>query len=266
MKDTDIVDRFNEVCFTLSSNDIFQFDRIDNGQINNVLTKLERHCFVVELIDDEIGLATRMAYINNDKKLKGDIICLNLDDQDYFQLLFRFCNMLTDNYDDLDTIDTFNTFQSQLRTFLEKTGFFTITSIEVQKFEGKELLFIGNPKRGFQKLELIDKVQFYRDFFNNNYKIAPLDGNDYVYLMINKDTSLIKIGTSKKPLYREKTLHSQEPKIHLIALWCCNKEIEKKLHKKYNDRRIRGEWFKLTLQNLKEIEDYMNFTNYNSLP
>lgn len=251
-------DRFNEVCFTLSADDIFEFDKSDNGQINNVIVKLEKHCFVVELIDDEIGLATRMAYINNDRELKGDIICLDLDDKDYFELLFRFCDMLANSYKDLDAINIFNTFQSRLRTFLEKAGFFTVTSLEVQNLKGEEALFVGSPKRGFRTIKLIDKVQFYREYFNNNYNLKTLNDKDYVYLMLNRDTSLIKIGTSKRPHYREKTLHSQEPAIYIIALWCCGKEIEKELHIKYQSKRTRGEWFRLSLMDLKKIEEYMN--------
>lgn len=254
----DFPDRFNEVCFTLSSDDIFEFDKSDNGQINNVIVKLEKHCFMVELIDDEIGLATRMAYINNHKELTGDIICLDLDDKNYFELLFRFCDMLANCYIDLNAIDIFNLFQSRLRTFLEKTGFFTITSLEVQNLKGQEALLMGSSKRGFRIIKLIDKVQFYRDYFNNNYNLKTLINQEYVYLMLNNETSLIKIGTSRKPHYREKTLHSQEPAIHIIALWCCKKEIEKELHAKYCSKRIRGEWFRLTLTDLKEIEKYMD--------
>jgi len=60
-----------------------------------------------------------------------------------------------------------------------------------------------------------------------------------------------KIGMSKKPEYRERTLQSEKPEITLI----CSKmyssrdearKIEKELHQRFKNNRIRGEWFNLS--------------------
>ena len=60
-----------------------------------------------------------------------------------------------------------------------------------------------------------------------------------------------KIGISKTPQYREKTLQSEKPSIDLV----CSKEypsrkiaeaMEAALHKVYEENRIRGEWFDLS--------------------
>lgn len=198
-----------------------------------------------------------MFYINHDNELKGDIICLDLDDTDYFEFLLRFCNLLAKDYNEVDAVDAFNMFQNAVRSFLEKEGFFTTTSFELKKYRGKDAVLISSSPKGIKNIAMIDRVELYRDFFNNNYEITTISDKEYVYLMVNDDTALIKIGTSKKPGYREKTLHSQEPSIHLIALWCCSKEIEKELHKKYSHKRIRGEWFRLLLQDLIDIEEFM---------
>lgn len=259
MEDFDkLINRFNEVSFTLSREDIYKLNETDNGPINNVISGINKHCFGVRLFDDRFGLSAEMFYINHDKELNGDIICLDLDDPDYFQLLLRFCILLANDYDVVDSIDAFNIFQTQLRSFLEKQGFFTTSSFELKRFREKNASLMVNSPRGIWPLKLIDRVEFYRDFFNNNFNTAQDPNKEYVYLMLNDDTSLIKIGTSKKPSYRESTLHSKEPNIHLIAVWCHGKEIEKKLHKKFNQKRIRGEWFRLTLSDLKEIEAFMN--------
>jgi hypothetical protein len=69
------------------SNIATKLDQSDNGPINNVVSKINRHCFGVRLFDDKVGIAVEMFYINNDTELKGDILCLELDDPDYFQLL-----------------------------------------------------------------------------------------------------------------------------------------------------------------------------------
>ena len=164
-----IPNRFNEVCFTLSREDILKFDQEDNGPINNVISRINRHCFGVKLFDDEKGLATEMFYISYDNELKGDIICLDLNDPDYFQLLIRFCSMLSNDYDDIDAINAFNIFQTRLRSFLEKRGFLTTTTLELKQFRGKHAVIMGTSPRGIKNITLIDRVEFYRDFFNNNF-------------------------------------------------------------------------------------------------
>jgi len=253
----DLLEKFNKCCFTLSEKDILKLDKEDNGPINNVISRISNHCFVVKLYDDEYGLTVEMFYINNLNGLKGDVINLNVNDQDYYLLLLQFCALLSDSYTNVDALDAFNTFQTKLRGFLEKSGFFTTTNLELKKFEGKGAVMMGTSPRGIIKVDFIDKPQYYHDFFNNNYISETVEGNDYVYLMLNNDTSLIKIGTSKKPKYRERTLHSQEPAIHIIAKWCCGKEVEKKLHNKFDHKRVRGEWFRLSLKELIDIEEFM---------
>jgi len=258
-------DKFNECCFTLSREDILKLDKADNGPINNVISGINKHCYGARLYDDKYGLTVEMFYINNDNTLKGDIIRLDLNEKNYFELLFRFCVLLANEYDKVDTIDAFNTFQTKLRGFLEKSGFFTTTSQELKQFEGKSAVMMAINQRGIFNLKLIDKVDFFRNFFSNHdLATVTTSVREFVYLMINTDTSLIKIGTSQNPTYRERTLHSQEPVVHLIAKWNCSKELEKSLHEKYKHKRIRGEWFRLNLNDLKEIETFMSSETNNS--
>lgn len=256
--------KLNKCCFTLSKEDIYELDKADNGPINNVIAGITKHCYGVRLYDDKYGLTVEVFYVNNDITLKGDIIQIDLNNEDYFQLLFRFCVLLSNDYIEVDTIDAFNTFQTKLRGFLGKSGFFTTTSQELKQFEGKSAVITASSQRGIFNLDFIDKVDFLRDFFSNNFDSKIELTGEYVYLMVNTDTSLIKIGTSKNPKYREKTLHSQEPKVHLIAKWKCPKELEKKLHQTYKQKRIRGEWFRLNLNDLKEIETLMNTETNNN--
>jgi len=251
-------EKFAACCFTLDRQDIAEFDREDNGPINNVITGIDLHCYGARLYDDHLGLAADFYYINGEHRTKGEIIVqLNLQDKDYFALLLRFVVLLSNNYS-VDAIDAFNTFQKKLRGFLEKRGFFTTTNLELEQFKGQSAVMVSLAGRGIFKLEFIDKTQYYRDFFNNNFALEITEQKEYVYLMVNNDTSLIKIGTSKNPVYRERTLHSQEPGINLIAMWCCGKNIERKLHVKFSHKRVRGEWFRLTIPDLAEIETFMN--------
>jgi len=249
--------KFSKCCFTLSREDILDFNKDDNGLINNVIALIQRDCYGVKLYDDDYGLSADMFYVNNDDTLKGDIIRLDINDTDYYLLLLKFCTLLANDYKDIDALDAFNTFQLQLRSFLEKLGFFTTTNLELRQFEGKGAVMMSNAPRGIQKIRLIDKAAFYRNCFNDNYMSELVEGSEYVYLMLNTDTSLIKIGTSKNPRYRERTLHSQEPAIHLIAMWRCNKIVEKELHKQYSDKHKRGEWFRLSIKDIYAIDEFM---------
>ena len=250
-------DKFYACCFTLSREDILKFEQEDNGPINNVVAGIDRHCYGVRLFDDQHGLSAEMFYIDGVKSLKGDIIQLELRDKDYYELLLRFCVLLADLYPDVYALDAFYTFQKKLRGFLEKLGFTTVTSMELERFSGQDAVLMCASPRGFFKIDVMEPKQFYRDFFGNIIPQKTENDKDYLYLMVNTDTSLIKIGRSNNPVYRERTLHSQEPNIHLVAIWCCAKDIEKQLHVKFNHKRVRGEWFRLTIPDLSEIERFM---------
>lgn len=61
------------------------------------------------------------------------------------------------------------------------------------------------------------------------------------YLMVDNNTRLYKIGRSKNSEYRERTLQSEKPSINM--LFVINIDVEKILHERYSEKRIRGEWF-----------------------
>ena len=80
----------------------------------------------------------------------------------------------------------------------------------------------------------------------------------FVYLMIDTSNHFHKIGISNNPEYREGTLQSEKPTIELI----CAKQypsrliassIESALHKAFDKKHLRGEWFKLDEKDVNEI-------------
>lgn len=75
----------------------------------------------------------------------------------------------------------------------------------------------------------------------------------FIYLMKNLRNRHVKIGYSQDPKHRETTLQSQEPEIELIHFWPGNLKKERLLHEKYKDRRLRGEWFKLSTRDVRAI-------------
>lgn len=81
----------------------------------------------------------------------------------------------------------------------------------------------------------------------------------YVYLMNDATTGYYKIGMSNNPEYRESTLQSEKPTIVKI----CHKKypsrrvargIEAALHRVFEEKRIRGEWFRLNERDIWEIK------------
>lgn len=79
----------------------------------------------------------------------------------------------------------------------------------------------------------------------------------YTYLMKDDNTGLTKIGKSNNPSLREKTLQSEKPTIRLIYI--CEQLVERELHKKYKNKRVRGEWFNLLDHDIDNIISSFNF-------
>ena len=249
---------FDKSFFFLNEELISYLNKNDpTGKINNVTNRLDKECFALQLYEEDSSVIIEIFYINNrdNFELKGNLIRIDLNNPNYSSLLFYFCRVLALNFPETNEITTFNTYQKQLRTVLEKEGYFTLTNFDCENL--KEGTFITTHYKGIKKITFIPIVDFYREFFDNNYEITSDNKNEYVYLMIDIDSSLIKIGFSKNPIYREKTLHSQKPKIHLIACWEANRSIETKLHRKYKQKRVRGEYFRLNLNDLNEIKETM---------
>ena len=84
----------------------------------------------------------------------------------------------------------------------------------------------------------------------------------FVYLMIDTTNGFHKIGISNNPRYREHTLQSDKPTIELLyakefPTRKMAEALESTLHKTYESKRIRGEWFNLTSQDIEEIKSVL---------
>jgi len=93
------------------------------------------------------------------------------------------------------------------------------------------------------------------DEIEEGFELTEYTGN--VYLMKSDRNGRIKIGRTKdKPVYREKTLQSQEPEVRLIfhreVLYM--NETERYLHSLFDSKRFRGEWFDLSEDDIKKAK------------
>ena len=80
----------------------------------------------------------------------------------------------------------------------------------------------------------------------------------YVYLMLNVENGYYKIGISKTPEKREKTLQAQEPLIEIVEkeMFPTRKlamAVERGLHIKFKRKRLRGEWIELDKNDILEV-------------
>jgi hypothetical protein len=80
----------------------------------------------------------------------------------------------------------------------------------------------------------------------------------YVYLMRNNRNGYVKIGFSRNPKHREKTLQSEDPDVELLWSHQGFKYDERELHARYASMRVRGEWFRLTADDVAHIIANMN--------
>ncbi len=91
-----------------------------------------------------------------------------------------------------------------------------------------------------------------------NPDAAMPDKPTMTYLMVDDRDGLIKIGCSTNPQFREATLQGQAPQIRLLAV--CGDNVERLLHKLYAPHRVRGEWFRLTEDQVSSIMNDYPFT------
>lgn len=247
---------FNERCFSLLPASILKMnDALNNGDLNNVIVGLSKQYFGILVDNDLQSKNYQLIYINGSRKIEGSHIKLNIDDEERDELTFCFARYLAVHYPYLDVIDTFNRYQFQTQSFIEKLGYITIESNILNKLDNPEFVLIG--KKGIYNVTKLDKISFYKSYFENNEPIHETAADKYVYLLLNPRTNFFKIGSSKKVGYREKTLQSQEPEIKLITYWPGSVTIEKELHKKFQEKRQRGEWFKLDFDDLETLNNYM---------
>lgn len=98
--------------------------------------------------------------------------------------------------------------------------------------------------------KLFTKVFIYNKLKKKRYNVNTLNYAK-TYILKDNTNNTYKIGKSKNPLKREKTLQSEKPNLKLIKIFENN--IEKELHELYKHCRLRGEWFKLNNVQLEYI-------------
>ena len=114
--------------------------------------------------------------------------------------------------------------------------------------------------------EITEIIHLYRDqtqklihhIIDLNKPRSKNKEKNYIYVMIDHNTGYHKIGRSVKPKHRERTLQSEKPTIDMIVCIKSDEKEEDFLHRKFIDKRIRGEWFDLNDKDIEYIKNHLS--------
>jgi hypothetical protein len=76
----------------------------------------------------------------------------------------------------------------------------------------------------------------------------------FIYLVLDEKTGCIKIGRSKNPSARERTLQSENPAHHMLFFHPGDADLEGQLHRQFAEYQVRGEWFRLSEAQIESIK------------
>lgn len=211
-----------------------------------------------KLVFDIIDISTKIIIQNSKDRLVSydkDII------NDYLESLIDFLELDETMINSLSVIHDEN---SNIRFSFGENLEFTKKELFLK------ILVKGDPRMTLKTIKLlrlfIEKSD--KEFVYEMYYVLPtiLSGiilDNYsskkfqTYLMKDSNTGYTKIGKAINPKFRERTLQSEKPSISLFAVY--DNLIEFELHKKFESKRIRGEWFNLCEEDIKLILDSYKF-------
>ena len=159
---------------------------------------------------------------------------------------------------DKENFDKKLTFEHHVSKFMDASDAFLTEQIIERYKKIPENTFVGSGLDAAIWEGLHQDGYKYNQENSKRYKTMPFNkhNKNYIssqkcYILKDKSNDTYKIGCSKDPLRREKTLQSEKPDLELIKVF--EKNHEKELHKKYAEQCVRGEWFKLTPVQVKYI-------------
>jgi hypothetical protein len=93
-------------------------------------------------------------------------------------------------------------------------------------------------------------------------KMTPKPPNpSFIYLVLDERTGCIKIGRSKTPGARERTLQSENPAHRMLFVHPAEADLERQLHRHFAEYHVRGEWFRLSEEQIETIKQHLRNQN-----
>ncbi|WP_426791770.1 GIY-YIG nuclease family protein [Sphingobacterium sp. WOUb80] len=221
-------------------------------EVGNVINGFNNK--VVQLRCEKLNF--EYVYIAYEQKLEGYELQYSFSEEDHRDTILGFCFFIYRKFPAQNPIELYNTYIDQMRSLLGKQGFDVVLQSELNKIKEEYGRSILVPQAPTIKLIDLDQIDVYREMFDFVHIAFEAETDKkYVYLIFNKNNGYFKIGRSKNPLKREKTLQAEEPQIALLKIWEGDGSFERFLHNKFDQYRLRGEWFKLGFKELFEIKE-----------
>jgi hypothetical protein len=154
---------------------------------------------------------------------------------------------------DVDTLIINDADRRRLYEIYEKHSFTMQTFFQCIVLDDADYAY---PKAVFQEIAALD-------LNDNERKIANrhLAGFTCIYLIRDHDTGYTKIGRSDDPerrmkqITRQDTLLPRPNNFSMLRAWDDYPYMEKLLHKEFADKRKRGEWFELSDEDIKRLQE-----------
>lgn len=232
----------------------------NNSPIFNVVSGLNSEAFSTLVWDDtKPKFDYFLVYVTlRNNKLEGFICRLQSHLKTKSELTNIFALFICQRYKKKDLVEVFNTYQNQQRSMFEQLDYWTYDNSLTKILKGKNATVILKDVKGPLYIPYLNsKSSVDEKTIKKSNQITKSKKQNFVYIMLNQRNGFYKIGRSVNPEYREKTLQAEEPEIDLIKKWPAPKAIEKKLHNKYKKKKVRGEWFELTKDDVNEINNLM---------
>lgn len=205
-----------------------------------------------------LGMDLELVYIGENstsQDIEGYELQYRFVSEDHADVILAFCFFLNGRFTFENPINLYNTYIDQIRGLFSQQDIEVITQSDIDWIKteyGRGGVLIA--KQPCIYLRTFTEKEFYRELFSFDYSTFIVENHKkYVYLIHSKSNGYFKIGRSKDPLKRERTLQAEEPDISLLKIWEGDGALEKELHKSYEHLRVRGEWFKLTMRELWEL-------------
>lgn len=258
-----VINSFEKRIGELSEKDILELSKYDNS-IFNVLRDIHKEAFGTFVWDDsKQNFDYFLTYITKvNGKVEGCILKLQPLIKNRNELTTCLSAYICKRFNRTKPNEIFNAYQDQQRSLFERLGYWTYGNELAKELNTKSGEIMLPPGlKGIIFVPFADVPVLEQSSKNLKTAIQKNQSarNDihYVYIMFNKHNKYHKIGRSIKPEYRERTLQGQEPDIELVEKWIASAEVERTLHRKYKEKRMRGEWFDLTENDVEEIKIFM---------
>ena len=242
----------------LASDQIIDLSKHDNG-VFNVVRGIHPESFGTIVYDtSKQNFPYYIIYTRNiNSSLTGYILELQPFLKSRNELTACFSKFICQEFNIKEGATVFNTYQDQQQTLFERLNYWTYGNDLLEMFKNQKPVMVLKGKIGTMYVPFVDTTSKTVKSNSKKETVSNANPNDQVYLMLNEQNGYYKIGRSNRPEFRERTLQAQEPDIKLIDSWFANKNIERVLHRKFKDKRIRGEWFNLSDQDLEELKVFM---------